>query len=468
MDKRILKNLCCLAMTALVSLSGAATADAQLNNMLKKAGEAAKRSTKEKVAEKTYGKTPETAAKSVTQRASAGLSSGKAFYVSLTTGSARGDGSKDAPLKDIQKAIDQASDGATIRVAEGTYLGPLDRGYFEITKYLTIEGGWAPDFSVRNPLKHRTMIQNTAAQSSARGVFNLDVQTNPFSQIRIDGIIFDGGEFNRYCVYDPSNAVTGSPEGCLTGRLVRLDEAPKCPTTEGKPSDQYMLRGTIKGNLVIANCAFINCQNFAVQVQQLKGNVDIYNNIFVANTMAACQIIGNTNEMHNINLNFHHNTVMFTWCRNKLMEDMGYGFRYFSGIGVTDVYNNIFGCSNLAALDLTHFDSSKQKEAERVRHAHDNLFFANKADLEIAGPGGTPIFANAARFDEVEQLQKYENNKEIEDEAFLKAVDEAYLKGFMSLEILASRSYNASSAANQFNRAFGLNQQGTETVRVSM
>ena len=33
---------------------------------------------------------------------------------------------------------------------------------------------------------------------------------------------------------------------------------------------------------------------------------------------------------------------------------------------------------------------------------------------------------------------------------------------------MSSQSYNANSAANQFNRAFGLNQQGSEIVRPSM
>ena len=38
----------------------------------------------------------------------------------------------------------------------------------------------------------------------------------------------------------------------------------------------------------------------------------------------------------------------------------------------------------------------------------------------------------------------------------------------MSLEIIQSESYNANSAANQVNRMFGLNQQGSEIVRPSM
>ena len=38
----------------------------------------------------------------------------------------------------------------------------------------------------------------------------------------------------------------------------------------------------------------------------------------------------------------------------------------------------------------------------------------------------------------------------------------------MNLKIIRSQSYNANSAANQVNRLFGLNQQGSEIIRPSM
>lgn len=76
------------------------------------------------------------------------------LYVSQSNGSNRNDGSKDAPFKNIQKAIDQAPDGATILVAEGNYFGMLNSGNINLNKQadLTIPGGgkfmriWANDF----------------------------------------------------------------------------------------------------------------------------------------------------------------------------------------------------------------------------------------------------------------------------------------------------------------------------------
>ena len=47
--------------------------------------------------------------------------SGNFFYVNIEKGSARGAGTKEAPMKDIQKAIDSAADGDVIRIAQGNY-----------------------------------------------------------------------------------------------------------------------------------------------------------------------------------------------------------------------------------------------------------------------------------------------------------------------------------------------------------
>ena len=95
-------------------------------------------------------------------------SAAKTYYVSAN-GKTRADGlSKESPLKDLQKAIDLAEDGSTILVAEGNYLGNMDRGYIECGrfgngadngKFLKFYGGYSSDFSERNPLKYITKIQ---------------------------------------------------------------------------------------------------------------------------------------------------------------------------------------------------------------------------------------------------------------------------------------------------------------------
>lgn len=69
---------------------------------------------------------------------------GQSYYVSSTTGSNRNDGSKEAPFKNLQKALDVAESGATIHVAEGNYYGLLNKGNIIITKPVSSKAPAAP------------------------------------------------------------------------------------------------------------------------------------------------------------------------------------------------------------------------------------------------------------------------------------------------------------------------------------
>ena len=62
---------------------------------------------------------------------------GNIYYVNIEKGSARGEGTKEAPMKDIQKAIDKAADGDLIRISEGNYLGTMDRGWSNLEQECT-------------------------------------------------------------------------------------------------------------------------------------------------------------------------------------------------------------------------------------------------------------------------------------------------------------------------------------------
>lgn len=150
---------------------------------------------------------------------------------------------------------------------------------------------------------------------------------------------------------------------------------------------------------------------------------------------------------------------------------MGYGFRYMTGIDA-DVYNNIFGCSNYGALDRSYVDADKTKEAQRVTSAWNNLFFANRnGDIVLPSGGGGWTYVLAKNFEDVDQLTKYENNREMNEaevNAISEKIDVPYLKGFIGLTGSQSSSFNPNSSINQFRSALGMNMQGTETVRVSM
>jgi hypothetical protein len=62
-------------------------------------------------------------------------------------------GGTDGCYASIQAAVDAAVDGDTIQVAEGIYYETV-----ELTKSLTLEGGWNPDFSARDWESHPTTI----------------------------------------------------------------------------------------------------------------------------------------------------------------------------------------------------------------------------------------------------------------------------------------------------------------------
>jgi len=397
---------------------------------------------------------------------------GNVFYVS-PNGSGRAAGTKDSPLKDIQKAIDKAENGDIIRIAAGNYLGTLDQGYITVTKYLTIQGGYSEDFNSWDPITYKTYIQPTAECAGTNGnygLMDLNVTGNVNGMLIIDGIAFDKGEENLYCAYNPKDEKTASPVGCLTGRMLKTGESPSGPKVGGADINKALMYGKVEGNFIVRNCTFVNGNNFAMQVSCVKGHFNIYNNVFCANAMAAFESRGMSADMNNCSLEFHHNTVMFTWTRTKVLEDMGQGFRFMPGYCREDVRDNIFGCNILGAIERTHFDSNSQTEAKRFTNVSGNAFFMNNADLILPSGGGKWLYVRAKNFEDVDEkyLTEVGRNRELSDESFVRAIDQAYLKGFAGLKVISSQNYDANSSANQFNRALGLNQQGTEIVRPSM
>lgn len=392
---------------------------------------------------------------------------GNALYVSKERGSARAEGTKDAPMRDIQKAIDKAANGDVIRVAQGNYLGNLDRGWIEMKgKYVSLEGGWNDDFSERNPVKYITRIQPSMEQKGTigMGLLMIESTSDKNSQIIIDGIFFDLGLVHAYKPADPSDDRNGCPEGCETGRI--------WPVTEKPNKTIRLIGGKMAGKLVIRNCMFLNASFNAIIMTNMGGDWEIYNNVFVSNLYASCEINGGLNQntgAHQSTVDFHHNTVLFSWPTTKEMESMGYGYRFKNGAD-HNVHHNIFGCNNYGALDGGWDDSNLPADKRKICSAYDNLFFMNRGDLVMAGnSGGKWLYVPGKRFDEVEMLTKYENNRELPGTSkFKDVIDQAYLKGYASLEIITTESYDPNSAANLFREAFGLNKQGTMTTRVSM
>ncbi len=401
----------------------------------------------------------------------------KTIYVSAANGSNRNDGSKSSPLKDIQKAVNDAPEGALIQVAQGNYLGNLDRGYIEIKKYVSIVGGYSDDFSERDPIKYRTMIQPPAdagGTNANHGLLDIYVRGKRDGIVLIDGFILDKGFMNRYRINDPTNPKTGTPEGCETGMMVPPGFDSQIPTMRGPTSvSGQLIHGDVEGQVTIRNCVLMNGCHFGIQMGNIGGHFDIYNNVFLANRMAACEVRSMNKNVSEVSVDFHHNTVLFSWRRDPdpTLKDMGYGFRYMTGVNA-NVYNNIFGCTDFAALDRTYIDADRNKEAERKTSAWNNFFFANiEADIALPSGGGKFMRIFSRQFEDVEQLHKYENNSEMSEadiKTLTKHIDSAYLKGFLSQEGSSASSFNPNSSENIFRSALGMNQRGTSSYSVSM
>lgn len=387
------------------------------------------------------------------------------YYVSPEGGS-RSDGlSPQTPKKDIQKALDAAEDGDVIRVAEGNYLGALDCGYIEIKKYITLQGGWNTSFTECNPKKYITKIEPGHEQdgtNGARGYITMDIAGQPHGKITIDGFVLNMGYQNNYKPANPADPANGCPEGAETGRALE--------TSQGNVAHQLM-RGNVEGDLTVKNCLFLNGDYFGIQMNIKKGNWEIANNLFVNCVYAACRIDGWQKDGLDSHVDFHHNTVLFSWCRTKTMEDMGYGYEMMARVDV-DVHHCIFACSNYAAIARVHADSNKEIDKRRKTSAYDNYYFLNKCDLLLPAPGGgTWTYVMARQFEDVDEavLRNIDNNRDLpQGDAFVNAIDPIFLKAYASLKKTESTTYNPNSAANQYRSSLGLNQQGTEIVRVNI
>lgn len=399
------------------------------------------------------------------------------LYVSVSRGSNRNTGTLEKPYKDLQKAVDDAAEGAVILVAEGNYQGRLDAGYISIKKYVSILGGFNDDFSQRDPIKYKTMIRPEPAASgtsSSYGLLDIYVRGKRDGIVLIDGLILDKGDMNCYFIPNPDDPKSGTPEGVETGRLDPPGAGSSGAKMPGRTTvSNQLIHGDVEGQVTIRNCVFMNGSHFGIQMGNVGGLFDIHNNIFLANRMAACEIRSMNATPGECKVDFHNNTVLFVWRRDPMPgnKDMGYGFRYMTGINA-DVYNNIFGCIDFAALDRTYIDADKKKEELRETSAWDNLFFSNlEADLTLPSGGGMFLHVFANQFEDALQLIEYEGNKEMNREqskALVAAVDQPYLMGFLNMEGTSSMTHNPNSAENVFRDALGMNQRGTSSYSVSM
>ncbi|MBQ6748925.1 MAG: right-handed parallel beta-helix repeat-containing protein, partial [Paludibacteraceae bacterium] len=461
-----------LAMAVITALP----TEAQLLQTIKKAAQKAEQKTQstQQPSGQEQPKTQQTA------QQTAKKASGKIYYVSANGKSRGADGlTPETAKKDIQAVLniikENGEDGAVVRVGEGNFLGYTNQGYIEIANFITLEGGWNETFTERDPFKYITRIQPGEEQRGTNGSKGLITTTRnlddvmskvPKGDLIIDGIMLDMGLENFYKPAIPDDERFGCPSAAFeTGRME--DATP--------PQIQHQIfhsDGWIAGNVIIRNCLIANSSYFGLQFGSRCGEVEICNCVIISNRYAGVRIDGGDKDGKASHVNFHHNTVAFSWCRDKYMEDMGYGYEFMNKINA-DVHHNIFIGNNYAAVARTRIDS-KEFEAIKKTNLYDNYFFLNAADLQLPSKGGgkwTNIKCSDIEDMVDEQtIPRAENNKELPaNDPFFNAIDKDYLEAFANLKIIAqSQNFDANSASNRFRQATGQNMQGSEVRRVSM
>ncbi len=385
--------------------------------------------------------------------------SSQVFYVSMENGNNRNDGSKGSPFRNIDKAINEAEPGATIRIAGGVYMGTLNVGYIESDKPVRLYGSFDESFSRQDIREHPTLIQpdNESARTSRRALMRF---TRDVAGTVIDHIVFDGGERNAYSLSD------GVVDGVEGGRLLMPTENPShANSTVGEPLLQFV-SATTGGDVTIQNCVFLNGASFALQAGHRSGQFTVKNNVFIANKMAAvevygtCASTGGPGTMAKCGeVEIAYNTIIFTWSRTTDFQDMGYGVRIMTRAGY-NIHNNIIGASILSAIDHTRFTENDWIKVDN------NIFFVNKdKDMHYSPASNVRLRLDTEDLDDLEIASVSGNINEIPEGL---QVNQAYLEGYLNARYSEELDFDRDSPANQWRAMLGMNLQGTMTSEVTM
>ncbi|MCQ2389801.1 MAG: DUF1565 domain-containing protein [Kiritimatiellae bacterium] len=404
------------------------------------------------------------------------------IYVSLDAGKNKNPGTKESPLKNLWKALEKAEHGDVIHVAEGIYPGKMKQSWFKIDKAVSIIGGYAKDFSARQPLVHKTMFQalndNNDKKGNGLGVFHVEFDhTKPEPDgvnMVFDGLIFDEGFANSY------HETKGKPEGFDTGMWL---EGPAWNKNRDKfPSpNRYLVYSATQnratGNVTFKNCSFVNSGNIALNFTWYKGKVTVENCVFCNNRMIGANVLCSSAVPMDgpnkpragwkpvVEWEFAHNTVLFTWSRLNDLGDMGFGIRNNTGVKA-NIHDNVIGLNV-----LTGFDNTKGAGKTKITNLDNNIFFLNReSDVQMTV---SPSIAKV-RVDGFEDLEGTDGIESIEDNADLKdpsvfkgRLNAKYLNSFLSMKY-SEKTKLDEGKCNGLRSVLGLPLQGTITTKCDM
>ena len=381
---------------------------------------------------------------------------GADWYVSLNQGKNKNDGSRNAPFKNLWKALEVAETGDVIHLAQGNYPGRLKCGWFTMTKPVSLIGGYSDDFAARDPLKYRTLFQpaneDNDKKGPASGLLCLDFDKTMAApkgfSIVIDGLIFDDGFASSY------HKVKGKLEGLDTGMWLpgpAKGVGDKFPSAD-RCSLYSVTAGRAEGDITIRNCTFVNGSNMGVNLNWYKGHVRMINNVFCNNRMIAAQVHCSA-ATPSVTWEFARNTVVYTWSRQNDLADMGFALRVNTGVEA-NIHDNIIGLNVMSGFD----DCMGDARTKKIR-LDNNVFFLNReSDVQVTV---SPSIAKV-RVDGFEDLEGYggiesvEGNTALEDPAvFVGHLDPRYLEAFLAIKLTPAMQFDEEQS-EAIGEAFGL------------
>ena len=349
--------------------------------------------------------------------------------------------------------------GDVIHIAEGIYPGKMKCGWVQLDKPVSLVGGYSSDFTVRDPLKHKTMFQPKNQQNDKKGsamaLLRIDFKNQKGFKMLIDGLIFDDGFASSY------HETKGKPEGFETGMWL---EGPAMNKLRDKfPSaNRYSLFATLgygtAGELEICNCTFVNGSNFGVNINWFEGEVKMKNNVFCNNRMIGANVQSSNGQPGKVKWEFENNTVLFTWSRLNDLADMGFGVRVNSNIEAK-IKNNIIGLNV-----LTGFDNTKGNGKTKKIQLDGNVFFLNReSDVQMTvSPSVAKVRVDC--FEDLEGtdgIESIEDNVDLADpKVFAGRINAKYLDSFLSMKYSEATKLDEGKC-NGLRSVLGLPLQGT-------
>ena len=279
------------------------------------------------------------------------------YFVSIGRGKGK-DATKEKPAKDLGNIVAKLKDGDTINIAEGVYLGRDEAGSDSVPVAVKILGGWADDFSARDPWgAHKTIFAGTNTMGGSTQ-YRLMVSPLNCAEILIDGIVFDNGPRNNYAgdteLVISRQATAGknrnpTPES----GAIKLELPKKC-------------KGTISNNVVM-NTAPTGGAISAWGHQ--AGTLTIRNNLVINNTGEGIFAYSKwKSDKDQPQFVIENNTVLFSWKHDAIATYGGNGLKIDQEIKLT-ASNNVFAFGDYGGVDNI-------KVAKKIT-LKDNLFTGN-------------------------------------------------------------------------------------------